>query len=43
MSAKRGAAHPAYHPQVMVGIALYGSMTATMSSRRIERALVTDV
>ena len=27
----------------MVGIALYASMTATMSSRRIERALATDV
>lgn len=34
---------PAYHPVVMVGIALYASMTATMSSRRIERALATDV
>lgn len=33
---------PAYHPQVMVGIALYASMTATMSSRRIERLLATD-
>lgn len=33
---------PAYHPQVMVGIALYASMTSTMSSRRIERLLATD-
>lgn len=33
---------PAYHPEVMVGIALYASMTATMSSRRIERLLATD-
>jgi transposase len=34
---------PAYHPAVMVGIALYSTMTATMSSRRIERLLATDV
>jgi transposase len=34
---------PAFHPQVMVGVALYASMTAVMSSRRIERLLVTDV
>lgn len=34
---------PAYHPEVMVGILLYASMTATMSSRRIERLLATDV
>jgi transposase len=33
---------PAYHPEVMVGIVLYASMTATMSSRRIERLLATD-
>ena len=39
----RDRGRPAYHPQVMVGIALYASMTATMSSRRIERALATDV
>jgi transposase len=34
---------PAYHPEVMVGIVLYASMTAVMSSRRIERLLATDV
>jgi len=34
---------PAYHPGVMVGIVLYASMTAVMSSRRIERLLATDV
>jgi transposase len=34
---------PAYHPEVMVGILLYASMTATMSSRRIEKLLATDV
>jgi transposase len=39
----RDRGRPAYHPQVMVGIALYASMSATMSSRRIERALATDV
>jgi transposase len=39
----RDRGRPAYHPLVMVGIALYASMTATMSSRRIERALTTDV
>jgi transposase len=39
----RDRGRPAYHPQVMVGIALYASMTATMSSRRIEQALATDV
>ncbi|MDP9145743.1 MAG: transposase [Actinomycetota bacterium] len=39
----RDRGRPAYHPTVMVGIALYASMTATMSSRRIERALATDV
>ena len=39
----RDRGRPAYHPQVMVGIALYASMTATMSSRRIERALAVDV
>ena len=39
----RDRGRPAYHPQVMVAIALYASMTATMSSRRIERALATDV
>ncbi|MBA3604683.1 MAG: transposase [Actinomycetota bacterium] len=39
----RDRGRPAYHPAVMVGIALYASMTATMSSRRIERALATDV
>jgi transposase len=33
---------PAYHPQGMVGILLYASMTAVMSSRRIERLLATD-
>lgn len=40
-SRERG--RPAYHPKVMVGIALYAAMTATMSSRRIERALAVDV
>jgi transposase len=39
----RDRGRPAYHPQVMVGIVLYASMTATMSSRRIERALAVDV
>jgi transposase len=34
---------PAYHPEVMVGIALYASMTGVISSRRIERALAVDV
>jgi transposase len=34
---------PAYHPEVMVGVVLYASMTSTMSSRRIERLLATDV
>jgi transposase len=38
----RDRGRPAYHPQVMVAIALYASMTATMSSRRIERLLATD-
>lgn len=40
-SRERG--RPAYHPEVMVGIVLYASMTAVTSSRRIERALSTDV
>jgi transposase len=40
-SSDRG--RPAYHPEVMVGVALYASMTSTMSSRRIERLLATDV
>lgn len=39
----RDRGRPAYHPRVMVGIALYASMTATMSSRRIEKALAVDV
>jgi transposase len=39
----RDRGRPAYHPSVMVGVVLYASMTATMSSRRIERALSTDV
>lgn len=34
---------PAFHPEVMVGIALYASMTGVISSRRIERALAVDV
>ena len=34
---------PAYHPKVMVGIVLYASMMSVTSSRRIERALATDV
>ena len=34
---------PAYHPEVMVGIMLYASMTSVMTSRRIERLLATDV
>ncbi len=34
---------PAYHPEVMVGIALYASMSGIISSRRIERALAVDV
>jgi transposase len=34
---------PAYHPEVMVGIVLYASMTGVTSSRRIERLLATDV
>jgi transposase len=38
----RDRGRPAYHPEVMVGIALYASMTSTMSSRRIERLLATD-
>ena len=33
---------PAYHPIVMVGVVLYASMTAVLSSRRIERLLATD-
>ena len=33
---------PAYHPVAMVGIVLYASMTAEVSSRRIEKLLVTD-
>jgi transposase len=40
-SRERG--RPAYHPKVMVGIVLYASMAAVMSSRRIERALAVDV
>lgn len=40
-SADRG--RPAYHPEVMVGIALYASMSSVVSSRRIERLLATDV
>ena len=39
----RECGRPAYHPKVMVGIVLYASMTSVMSSRRIERALATDV
>jgi transposase len=39
----RDRGRPAYHPEVMVGILLYASMTATMSSRRIEQLLATDV
>ena len=39
----RGEGRPAFHPQVMVAVLLYASMTAVMSSRRIERLLVTDV
>jgi transposase len=39
----RDRGRPAYHPKVMVGIVLYASMTALTSSRRIERALATDV
>jgi transposase len=39
----RDRGRPAYHPEVMVGILLYASMTATMSSRRIEKLLATDV
>ena len=39
----RDRGRPAYHPTVMVGIAMYASMTSTMSSRRIEQALATDV
>jgi transposase len=38
----RDRGRPAYHPVVMVGIALYASMTAVLSSRRIERLLATD-
>jgi transposase len=38
----RDRGRPAYHPQVMVGIVLYASMTSTLSSRRIERLLATD-
>jgi transposase len=38
----RDRGRPAYHPRVMVGIALYASMTSTMSTRRIERLLATD-
>jgi transposase len=40
-SSQRG--RPAYHPRVMVGIAMYASMTSVLSSRRIERLLATDV
>lgn len=39
----RDRGRPAYHPEVMVAILLYASMTSTMSSRRIERLLATDV
>jgi transposase len=39
----RDRGRPAYHPAVMVGICLYASMGAVMSSRRIERLLATDV
>ena len=39
----RDRGRPAYHPAVMVGIMLYASMTGVLSSRRIERLLVTDV
>lgn len=39
----RDRGRPAYHPKVMVGIVLYASMTSVVSSRRIERALTTDV
>jgi transposase len=39
----RDRGRPAYHPEVMVGVLLYASMTATMSSRRIEQLLATDV
>jgi transposase len=39
-SRERG--RPAFHPRVMVGIALYASMTSVLSSRRIERLLATD-
>lgn len=39
----RDRGRPAYHPEVMVGIVLYASMTSVLSSRRIERLLATDV
>jgi transposase len=39
----RDRGRPAYHPAVMVGVLLYASMTAVVSSRRIERLLATDV
>jgi transposase len=39
----RDVGRPAFHPEVMVGVLLYASMTAVMSSRRIERLLATDV
>jgi transposase len=39
----RDVGRPAFHPQVMVGVLLYASMTGVMSSRRIERLLVSDV
>lgn len=39
-SRERG--RPAFHPRVMVGVALYASMTSVLSSRRIERLLATD-
>jgi transposase len=42
-SSSRDRGRPAYHPAVMVGIALYAAMTAVPSSRRIERLLATDV
>ena len=34
---------PAFHPEVMVGVALYAAMCSVLSSRRIERLLATDV
>lgn len=39
----RDRGRPAFHPQVMVGVSLYASMLSVLSSRRIERLLVTDV